>query len=188
MGKMRLWAPKGLAMVTLTAAGLMLAAPAFAQTDAGNGQNAVVLDDHGLRREVEKRWKENGGLDDKLTVEVRDGRALLTGRAASIDERVTAVKLAWQVDGLKEVINEIGLGNESSLSDRTTDLWITAQLRKDLLTDPEITSSNFTIETANQVIYLLGRARSPQELERVRNHARDIARVRRVVSYVQVPN
>lgn len=188
MGNMRLWAPRGLGMVMLLATGLTLGTPTVAQTDAGTKPAAVALDDNGLRQEVERRWKEAGGLDDRLRVEVRDARALLTGRAANPDERVTAVRLAWQVDGLKEVINEIGIGDESSLSDRTADMWITAQLRKDLMTDPEITSGNFTIETVNQVIYLMGRARSPQELERVRNHAREIARVRRVVSHVQVPN
>lgn len=188
MGNMRLWAPRGLGMAMLLAVGFALAAPAIAQTDAGNNPAVAALDDDGLRKAVEKRWRDNGGLDERLRVEVRDSRALLTGRAANPDERVNAVKLAWQVDGLKEVINEIGIGDESSLSDRTTDMWITAQLRKDLMTDSEITSGNYTIETVNQVIYLMGRARSPQELERVRNHAREIARVRRVVSHVQVPN
>ncbi|WP_165772173.1 BON domain-containing protein [Niveispirillum lacus] len=175
-------------MAMLMAMGAALTPPALGQNDAGSNQAAVALDDNGLRREVERRWREAGGLNERLRVEVRDARALLTGRAANPDERVTGVRLAWQVDGLKEVINEIGIGDESGLSDRATDMWITAQLRKDLMTDPEITSSNFTIETVNQVIYLMGRARSPQELERVRNHAREIARVRRVVSHVQVPN
>lgn len=188
MGNMRLWAPRGLGMAMLLATGFALAAPALAQTDAGNNPASVALDDSGLRREVESRWRETGGLDARLRVEVRDARALLTGRAANADERVTAIRMAWQVDGLKEVINEIEIGDESRLSDKAADMWITAQLRKDLMTDPEITSRNYTIETVNQVIYLMGRARSPQELERVRNHAREIARVRRVVSHVQVRN
>lgn len=187
MGNMRLWAPRGLGMALLVAAGLALTGPAIAN-DGGETKPAAVLDDSGLRNAIEKRWLEAGELGDRMRVEVRDARALLTGRAANPDERVLAVKLAWQVDGLKEVINEIGIGDESSLSDRTADMWITATLRKDLMTDPEITSSNYTIETVNQTIYLMGRARSPQELERVRNHAREISRVRRVVSHVQVPN
>lgn len=141
-----------------------------------------------LTRAVEAQWATVPGLNDRLDVTVRDARALLTGRAGTADERVEAVRLAWQVNGIREIINEISLGDESRLSDRATDAWITAQLRTKLLTDAEITSSNFTIETVNQTVYLLGRARSQVELDRVRTHAGSISRVRQVVSHVVVSN
>lgn len=191
MGKMRRPAPRGLGLALMMAvAGLAADGIAAAKAEGPTAAAAatVKVDDDALKAAIEKSWDGAGDLDQRLTVEVRDGRALLTGRAANADERVQAVRLAWQVDGVGEVINEIGIGDESSLSDKAADLWITTQLRKDLMTDPEITSRNYTIETVNQTIYLMGRARSSVELERVRNHAREIARVRRVVSHVQVPN
>lgn len=151
-------------------------------------ESGPKVPDNVLTRAVEAQWATVPGLNDRLDVTVRDGRALLTGRAGNADERVEAVRLAWQVNGVREVINEIGFGDESSLSDKAADAWITTQLRTKLLTDAEITSRNFTIETVNQTVYLMGRARSAQELERVRNHARTISRVRQVVSHVVVPN
>lgn len=154
---------------------------------AGGAAAAPKLDDDTVRAAIIARWDAEGDLDSRLTVGVRDGKALLAGRAANADERVKAVRLAWQADGVAEVINEIGIGDESSLTDKATDLWITTQLRTKLLTDSEITSRNYSIETVNQVIYLMGRARSGWELDRVRTHARDIARVRQVVSHVELP-
>ena len=151
-------------------------------------ESGPKVPDDVLTRAVEAQWATVPGLNDRLDVTVRDGRALLTGRAGNADERVEAVRLTWQVNGVREVINEIGFGDESSLSDKAADAWITTQLRTKLLTDAEITSRNFTIETVNQTVYLMGRARSTQELERVRNHARTISRVRQVVSHVVVPN
>lgn len=192
MGQMRLKAPKGVGMLLL--AGLALTAGCA--TDGGGkagpaasaaATTAAKVDDDAVRQAIEQKWDAAGDLDSRLRVEVRDGKALLAGRAANPDERVLAVRLAWQVQGVSEVINEIGIGDESSLSDKATDMWITAQLRTALLTDPDISSRNYTIETVNQVIYLMGRGRSSVELERVRNHARDIARVRQVVSHVEVP-
>ncbi len=190
MGQMRLMAPTGVGLLLL--AGLALTAGCA--TDSGNkpgpvaaAATAAKVDDDAVRQAIEQKWDAAGDLDSRLRVEVRDGKALLAGRAANPDERVQAVRLAWQVQGVNEVINEIGIGDESSLTDKATDMWITAQLRTALLTDPEITSRNYTIETVNQVIYLMGRGRSSVELQRVRNHARDIARVRQVVSHVEVP-
>lgn len=190
MGQKRLMAPNGVGLLLL--AGLALTAGCA--TDGGGKSGPVTsaaavakVDDDAIRQAIEQKWDAAGDLDSRLRVEVRDGKALLAGRAANPDERVQAVRLAWQVQGVSEVINEIGIGDESSLSDKATDMWITAQLRTALLTDPEISSRNYTIETVNQVIYLMGRGRSSVELERVRNHAREIARVRQVVSHVEVP-
>jgi osmotically-inducible protein OsmY len=155
---------------------------------ASGGSGKAGVPDPILTRAVESQWETVPGLNDRLDVTVRDGQALLTGRAANADERVEAVRLAWQVNGVKEVINEVGIGDESSLSDKAADAWITAQLRTKLLTDSDITSGNYTIETINQTIHLMGRARSQVELDRVREYARNIARVRQVVSHVVVPN
>jgi osmotically-inducible protein OsmY len=154
---------------------------------AGSSGNKGGVPDPVLTRAVEAQWDTVTGLNDRLDVTVRDGRALLTGRAATADERVEAVRLAWQVNGVKEVINEVEIGDESSLSDKATDAWITTQLRTKLLTDSDITSGNYTIETINQTVHLMGRARSQVELDRVREYARNIARVRQVVSHVVVP-
>ncbi len=154
---------------------------------SGGGGSKTGPADPVLAHAVEAQWATVSGLNDRLDVTVRDGRALLTGRAATADERVEAVRLAWQVNGVREVINEIGIGDESSLSDKATDAWITTQLRTKLLTDSDITSGNYTIETINQTVHLMGRARSQVELDRVREHARNIARVRQVVSHVVVP-
>ncbi|MFV3074295.1 BON domain-containing protein [Niveispirillum fermenti] len=193
MGNMRLMAPKGVGIL-MAAALALTAGCATTGGSAGAGDAPPAADaaprkvsDRDLKAAIEKLWDSADDLDSRVRVEVRDGRALLTGRAANADERLLAVRLAWQVDGVAEVINEIGIGDESSLSDKATDAWITAQLRTRLMTDAEISSRNYTIETVNQTIYLMGRGRSSVELERVRNHARNIARVRQVVSHVQVP-
>ena len=45
---------------------------------------------------------------------------------------------------------------------------------------------NYSIETINGVIYVMGIAQSQDELDRVVNHARNISGVQRVVSYVRL--
>jgi osmotically-inducible protein OsmY len=110
---------------------------------------------------------------------------LLTGQLPSEEMRLEAVRLAWQADGVEEVINEIQIG-DSSVGDLATDTWISTQLKTDLLLDSEVYSINYSIETSNGVVYILGVARSQAELDRVIDYARNLANVRRVVSYVRV--
>lgn len=150
----------------------------------GTAAQARLPDDL-MRDNIRAYWR-SAGVDRDLYVAVRDGRVLLTGTARTEDVRATAVAQAWRVDGVKEVINEIQIGEGGGISDSATDTWITTQLRAKLMTDPEITSGNFTIETVNQTVYLIGKARSQVELDLVLNYARGIARVRRVVNHVRV--
>ena len=52
--------------------------------------------------------------------------------------------------------------------------------------DPEVRSGNFTIDTSNGSVYLIGSARTQAELELASRIARYIPGVKRVVSYVEL--
>ena len=52
--------------------------------------------------------------------------------------------------------------------------------------DPEVFDINYSVETVNGVIYLMGIAQSKVELERVTDHARELAGVRRIISHVRM--
>lgn len=127
--------------------------------------------------------------DDKLfrdvSIEVYEGRVLLTGRVPTEDMRANAVKLAWSIDTTKDVINEL-LVSASPLSDIANDSWITTKLTSKITVDENIYSINYSIETVGGVIYLIGIAQDQAELDRVINHARSIDSVQRVVSHVRV--
>ena len=118
-------------------------------------------------------------------VEVYEGRVLLTGTLANEEMRATAVSLAWKGEGVTDVINEIQIG-EASLRDLARDSWITAQLKSKLTFDKKILAINYSIETVNGIIYLIGIAQNQRELDRVIAHARNIGYVRRIISHVRL--
>lgn len=118
-------------------------------------------------------------------VEVYEGRVLLTGTLAAEDMRAWAVSLAWKTDGVKDVINEIQIGN-SGFRDLATDSWITTQLQSKITFDRKILAINYSIETVNGTIYLIGIAQNQAELDRVMAHARAINYVKRIISHVRV--
>jgi osmotically-inducible protein OsmY len=61
-----------------------------------------------------------------------------------------------------------------------------AQLKSKLVVDQEVLSLNYSIEAVNGAVYLMGVAQDQSELDRVVAHAKDLAYVRQVVSYVRL--
>jgi osmotically-inducible protein OsmY len=130
--------------------------------------------------------KQSFDLFRAIDLEVVEGRVLLTGKVKDPDTRVEAVRLAWQADGVNEVINEIQVADRSSLIDAARDIWISAQLKTRLTFDREVQAINYSIETVNAVVYIMGLAQNDAEIDRVVNHARNLGYVKRVISYARL--
>jgi osmotically-inducible protein OsmY len=143
--------------------------------------------DSAISAVVTQSWGNyNQEVAHDLTATVYNGRVLITGRVPKPEWRQEAVKLAWKADGVKEVYDEIEVGPDTHFADEARDTVISTRLRNDLLFDSNVRSINYTIRTENDVVYIIGTARSQQELNRVTDYARNIANVRRVVSYVRI--
>lgn len=143
--------------------------------------------DNAIAAEINDLWlKHSLDLYQRLSTRVNEGRVLLTGRAANAQQRLDAVRLVWQATGVKEVINEIQVDNDSGIIDSAKDTWINTQLRTRLTFDGAVAGRNYNIDTVNGVVYLMGWAENQAELDRAIGHARAIPNVQRVVSYVQI--
>jgi len=123
-------------------------------------------------------------LFTKVDVEVMEGRVLLTGNVKKPEDRVEVARMAWQARGVREVLNELEINDQSTLRDYAKDVWITSQLKIKLLGDTDISAVNYSVDTLNGVVYLFGIAQSQEELDRATGHARNISGVAKVVSHV----
>ena len=181
----------GLGMILLANSGCVpLAIGAGAATGAAVVQERSVganLDDTTIRLNIEGLLlKEGGSLADQVGVEVSEGRVLLTGAVRTPDDRVKATMVSWRSAGVTEVINEIQVTDKSSLGNLARDTWITTKLRARILADSQLNDLNYTVETVNGVVYLIGIAATQQELDRIIGYARNISGVEKVVNYVRV--
>jgi osmotically-inducible protein OsmY len=146
-----------------------------------------AVSDTKIHASIDKKLLENDKtLFQQVDISVSEGKVLLTGIVPQPKNRLDASRIAWQADGVKEVINEIEVKDKSTVSDAARDTWITTKLRSKITFDQNISGINYTIDTVNQRIYLIGIAQSQAELDRVMAYARDIDYVRGVVSYVRV--
>lgn len=143
--------------------------------------------DTALHTEIARRLLQSDRqIYQKVDISVDEGRVLLTGLVPTPQDRIEAARIAWQADGVAEVINEIEVKDKSTVSDAARDAAITGQLRSRILFDGDVRSVNYTIDTVNGRVFLLGVAQSQTELDRVIAHAREIPYVRAVVPYVRI--
>ena len=111
--------------------------------------------------------KKIDNLFGSITVKVHEGRVLLTGTVPNREAILEVLKVCWDTQGVKEVINELKVEKkgQSSVLTYTKDSWITTQARSKLLFS-NIKSVNFSVETIDDIIYLFGIARSQSELDK----------------------
>lgn len=146
-----------------------------------------TVEDTVIRAKINERWiSHNEDMFLAVGLQVNEGRVLLTGKVDQPQARLDAVRLSWQVGGVREVINEIQIAKEGEGGTFARDTWISTQLKTKILFDKDVSSINYSIETVAGVIYLMGIAQDKPELDRVTNHARNLSYVKGVVSYVQL--
>jgi osmotically-inducible protein OsmY len=145
------------------------------------------VDDFTIKTNIQNAWlKTNPLMQRDLNVTVYEGRTLLTGMAPNPEFKAQANEVASRVPGVKTVYNEIEVTPSQSTWDSAKDSWISTRLRTELAFKPNIRSVNYTIETVNKSVYLIGSARSQEELDIATNAARTTPDVKRVVSYVEI--
>lgn len=179
----------GLGLLSLsgcTPAGVAVGVGATAATAAAQERGFQgALQDTETRLDINHLFlQESETLFTDINLQVQEGRVLLTGSVEQPETELSAVRLAWQAKGVREVINEIEVTDQSSIGDVARDLWIETQLEGKLLIDSGVTSINYSVESVNNTVYLMGIAQNQTELTRVIGHAKDIAYVRKVVNYV----
>lgn len=176
----------------------MIGATACAPLVVGAGATGGVMaaQDRGLEQGVDDNeiaFEINRKLADKdpklfnaVSTQVSGGRVVLIGTVSHPEDRVTAVKVVHTVGGVKEVIDELKLGEPRSFSERTDDTMITTKLRAAITGDNRISSINYSIATIRGTVYLMGVAQDRAELDRVIAHARAISGVRNVITNATV--
>ena len=121
-----------------------------------------------------------------VEIEVVEGRVLLTGSVKKTKHRMDAIKIAWKVLGVREVINEIEVTDKGGIKQYLIDVKIKTQIRYKVIADKKISSINYNFEVVNGNLYIIGIAQNKKELKRVVEHANDISGVFKVVSHVMM--
>ena len=151
---------------------------------AGSAQLATAASDTSIHLALQRDMgREFPRYFAEMATEVHEGRVMIVGTVRTPEDRVRASKVAYAIEGVTEVVNELQVAEEQSLYAWMKDARISNQLRARLLTAVDVHESNYDFETVNSVVYILGTARDRSELEYVAELAATIAGVEKVVSH-----
>lgn len=129
------------------------------------------------------------GLLGSINVKVIEGRVLLTGSVNTQEDIIKVLKIVWDQDGVKDVINELKIiptEERPGAMTYTKDSWITTQVKTKLLLASNVKSSNYGVETIDGVVYLFGTAKNDEEAAEAKDIASSVSGVKQVVSYVRI--
>jgi osmotically-inducible protein OsmY len=172
----------GLSGCVGAAVGIGTAAVAASSTE--KGLSTSVSDGIIEAKLIDRFIQNDASLATSIKKSVNNGSVLFTGSIGTIEQKVLATKLAWEIKGVREVVNELQVTEDISLRDTAKDLAASAQLRAALIGDPKISSLNFSIDVVNGIVYLAGVASDDMEKERVIAYAQELRFAKKVVNYI----
>ena len=115
---------------------------------------------------------------------VLDGRIFLTGKVDNPEEKLKLTKLAWEIEGVRSVRNDIKVKEKFNFQQSAKDILITSQLRTALIMNKNIKATNYQIDTYKKKIYIYGIAITSDERDLVLEEAREILDVENVIASI----
>ena len=153
----------------------------------GDRSIGTVVDDATIKVNIAAKFiNSEENLFVNISTSVLEGRVLLTGLVDSQEIRIDAVRRVWEVEGVKEVINEIEIGDNATIKEYANDVWITAQIKALATKDIGLRSISYNIETIKGKVYLAGLTSRPEQLETLINITKSVKGVKEVVNYVVI--
>ena len=153
----------------------------------GDRSLGTVIDDTTIKFQIAQKFlasKDN--LFINIDTVVIEGRVLLTGIVDTQEIRIEAVRKVWEVEGVREVINEIEIGNKTTIKEYANDLWITTQVKGLAAKTIGLRALSYNFETIKGKVYIAGITSRPEQLEQVIEATKTIKGVKEIVNYVVV--
>ena len=153
----------------------------------GDRTFGTVVDDATIKVNIAAKFLNAGdNLFVNIDTTVLEGRVLLTGLINNQESRIEAVRLVWEVEGVREVINEIQIGDRSTIKDYANDLWINTQAKAVAAKVVGLKSIVYNFETIQGKVYIAGITQKPEQLTSMIDALKTIKGVKEIVNYVIV--
>ena len=153
----------------------------------GDRSLGTVVDDATIKLNLSAKFLQS---ENKLFLDVNsnvtEGRVLLTGLVDTQEIRIEAVRKVWEINGVREVINEIEVGNKTTLKEYMNDLWINAQVKSLAARTIGLRSFSYNFETIKGKVYIAGITSRPEQLQAIVESTKTIKGVNEIVNYVVI--
>ena len=153
----------------------------------GDRSLGTVVDDATIKLNLSAKFlKSESRLFLDVNSNVTEGRVLLTGLVDTQEIRIEAVRKVWEINGVREVINEIEVGNKTTLKEYMNDLWINTQVKSLAAKTIGLRSFSYNFETIKGKVYIAGITSRPEQLQAIVESTKTIKGVKEIVNYVVI--
>jgi osmotically-inducible protein OsmY len=166
---------QGCAAVTVVA----ITAGANMATDRRSIGNQI--DDQSIEVEAYNEITKNKSLSENANLHIIsvNGSVLIIGQAPTTLLRDQAIKIINEIEGIVRIHNQIRIGNITSVTTQTNDVWLTSKVKTALFSNDEVNGKDIKVITENAEVFLMGIV-SKKEADVAVNVTRNISGVNRV--------
>jgi len=139
-----------------------------------------LTEDEGIEMKAARRVSERFTDGAHVNVTSYNRMVLLTGEVPDAGARTDVERIAWAVENVRGVHNELAVAGVSSYTVRSNDSVITTKVKARLLDSQKLNPLHVKVVTENSIVYLMGLVRK-QEANDATEIARTTSGVQKVV-------
>ena len=128
----------------------------------------------------------NPSVSKNVSISVDNGSILVTGKLKNIDTKVQLTKIIWEINGVKEVNNEVQISETNNFKNIAKDLASLGEIKARLMASKKLNSLNYSIDVVNNIAYISGIASSEEEISIVTQIAQEARFIKEVQNFVKV--
>jgi osmotically-inducible protein OsmY len=143
------------------------------------------VEDQGIELHGASRISDKLGDRGHVNITSFNRQVLLTGEVPSEQDKLVVEQVTAKVENVRTTVNEIAVMAVTSISQRSSDTFITGQVKAGLVDAKDIFASAFKVVTERGTVYLMGRV-TQKEANRATDVARSIDGVKKVVRVLEI--
>jgi len=143
------------------------------------------VEDEGIELRGASRIREKLGERGHVNLTSYNRQVLLTGEVPSAQDKQLVEQLLSKVENVRSIVNELGVMENSSLSQRSSDTLVTGKIKATLVDAQDLFANAFKVVTERGTVYLMGRV-TQREANRATDMVRTIDGVKKVVRVMEI--
>jgi osmotically-inducible protein OsmY len=147
--------------------------------------SGTVVEDNAIQLKASNRIDEALGERVHVNATSYNRQLLLTGEVPSEQDKQLAEKVVSGVENLRNVVNELAVLGNATLTQRSSDTLVTSRVKANLIDAQDLFANAFKVTTERGTVYLMGRV-TQREANRATEVVSGTSGVQRLVRILEI--
>ena len=147
--------------------------------------SGMQVEDEGIELRAGNGIRSQLGERGHVNVTSYNRQVLLTGEVLNAQDKQAVEQLVSKVENVRSIVNELGVLENTTLSQRTSDTLVTGKVKATMLDAKDLFANAFKVVTERGTVYLMGRV-TQREANRATELTRGIEGVKKVVRVMEI--